>query len=81
MLNMMGTLLQFNPVSAMIGFVVLCVCLAIVIILCRWLLSLTGWVIPQPILIVLGLILFLVFLMFFLSYTGIYSFGGTYYHH
>ena len=74
-------ILQFNPVSAMLGFVVLCVCLAIVIILCRWLLSLTGWVIPQPLLVVLGLILFLVFLAFFLNWTGIWSFGGTTYYH
>lgn len=74
-------LLQFNPISAMIGFVVLCCCLAIVIILGRWLLSLTGWAIPQPILVVLGIIVFLVFLMFFLNYTGIYAFGGGPYYH
>ena len=72
---MLASMLIFNPISAMIGFVVLCVCLAIIIILARWVLSLTGLVIPQPLLIVLGLILFLVLLMFFLDWTGIYVFS------
>jgi hypothetical protein len=75
---MLSAIWQFNPVGAMLGFIVLMICLAIVVILCRWLLSLTGWVIPQPLLVVAGLLLFLIFLAFFLSWTGIYSFGGGY---
>ena len=67
--------LLLNPISAMIGAVVLCICLAIVIILARWVLSLTGLAIPQPLLIVFGLILFLVMLLFFLNWSGIYAFN------
>ena len=52
------------------------VCVAIVIILGRWLLSLTGIAIPQPLMIVLGLIVFLVLLLFFLDWIGAFSLFG-----
>jgi hypothetical protein len=71
---MLATLL-LSPISGMIEFVVFIVCVAIVIILARWVLSLTGLAIPQPLLIVLGLILFLVMLLFFLNWSGIYAFN------
>jgi len=67
--------LLLSPISGMIEFVVFIVCVAIVIILARWALSLTGLTIPQPLLVVLGLIVFLVMLLFFLNFTGIYAFN------
>jgi hypothetical protein len=73
---MFAMLTLINPISAMVGFVVFCVCVAICVILFRWLLSLTGWVIPQPLLVVMGLILFLILLMFFLDWVGIFNFGA-----
>lgn len=74
---MIPALMLFNPIQAMIGFLVFCICVAIVIILGRWLLSLTGIAIPQPLLIVLGLIIFLILLLFFLDWIGLFSFGTT----
>jgi hypothetical protein len=57
-------------ISFMLSFLVFIVVLAIVVIGVRWLLSLTGLVIPQPLLYILGLILFLVLLFVFLNYAG-----------
>lgn len=65
-----------SPIGMMIGFVVFCVCTAIVIILVRWLLQLTGVVIPQPLMLVLGLIVFLIFLLFFLNWSGAWVWAG-----
>jgi hypothetical protein len=74
---MMATLM-LNPIAMMVEFIVFCCCVAVVIILGRWLLSLTGLSIPQPLLVVLAIIAFIVLLMIFLNWTGIYdmNFGG-----
>jgi hypothetical protein len=60
-------------ISFMLSFLVFIVVLAIIVIGVRWLLSLTGLVIPQPLLYILGLILFLVLLFVFLNYAGVGS--------
>lgn len=60
--------------SFLLWFIVAMVVLAIVIILVRWILSLTGLAIPQPLLIVLGLILFLIVLLALFSYVPL---GGV----
>ena len=81
-MNVLASLMLFDPVRAMIGFIVFCICIAIVIILGRWLLSLAGLAIPQPLMIVLGLIVFLVLFLFFLDWVGAFGsfsgFGGPY---
>jgi hypothetical protein len=57
-----------------VQFLVFCCCVAVVIILGRWLLSLVG-PIPQPLMVVLAIIAFLVLLGIFLSWTGLYNFN------
>lgn len=57
-------------ISFLVSFIVFLVVVAILIIGFRWLLSLTGLAIPQPLLIILGLILFLVLLLLFFNYVG-----------
>jgi hypothetical protein len=66
----------FDPVRGMIGFVIFCICVAIVIILGRWLLALAGITIPQPLMIVLGLIVFLVLFLLFLDWVGAFTLIG-----
>jgi hypothetical protein len=39
---------------------------------CGWLLSLTGIVIPQPLMLVFGIILFILLLLWVLNWSGIY---------
>lgn len=79
MLTLIGSmfLLQQNAITMMVGFVVFCVCVAIIIILGKWLLSLVG-PIPQPLMVVLALIAFLILLLFFLNWAGVWS-GGPYF--
>jgi hypothetical protein len=48
--------------------------LAIVIILVKWLLSLGGVTIPQPLLICLGILIFIVCMLALLSWSGYYRF-------
>lgn len=67
--------------SFLVSFIVFLVVVAILIIGFRWLLSLTGLSIPQPLLIILGLILFLVLLLFFVNYVGFPSGGPGYFFH
>jgi hypothetical protein len=57
-------------IGFLVSFIVFLVVVAILIIGFRWLLSLTGLAIPQPLLIILGLILFLVLLLLFFNYVG-----------
>jgi hypothetical protein len=71
---MFATLSAFSPIHFLIGFLVLVCVLAIVVIGCRWLLSLTGIVIPQPLLLILGIIVFLILLLALLNYSGLYAF-------
>jgi uncharacterized membrane protein len=64
----------FNAIHFAVGFIVLCCVLAICIIVGRWVLSLTGLAIPQPLLLVLGILLFLFLMLALLQYSGLYSF-------
>jgi hypothetical protein len=64
-----------DAISFLVAFLVFIIVVAIVIIGVRWLLSLAGVVIPQPQMIILGLICFLILLLFFLNFTGVYHMG------
>jgi hypothetical protein len=64
----------FEPIRSLIGFLVVVCVFAIVIIACRWLLSVTGIAIPQPLLLILGIAVFLLFLLAFLNWSGLYQF-------
>jgi hypothetical protein len=64
----------FVPMHFLVGFLVMVCILAIVIIAVRWLLGLAGIAIPQPLLLILGIVLFLVCLLALLNYSGLYSF-------
>lgn len=58
----------------LVGFLILVCVIACVIILVRWLLGLMGIAIPQPLMVVLGIILFIVLLLMLLNYSGYYRF-------
>jgi hypothetical protein len=61
-------------ISFLIGFLVLCCVLACLIILVRWLLALAGFAIPQPLLVVAGIILFVICFLWLLSWAHVYTF-------
>jgi len=63
-----------NPIRFMVGFILLCCCIAVVIILVKWLAGLAGVAVPAPLMLVLGIILFVILLLMLLSYSGFYSF-------
>jgi hypothetical protein len=71
----LASLFQTNAITVMVEFLIFIVIVAIVIIGVRWLMSLAGVSIPQPLIIILGLILFIVFLLIFLNFLGIWSWG------
>ena len=73
---LLPAILLLNPINMMIEFIVFCVCIAVIIILARWLIGLTGLSIPAPLMYVLGLLLFLLLLLVFLNWTGLWDFGG-----
>jgi hypothetical protein len=54
----------------MIQFLIFVCVVAVVIIGIRWLLSLTGVSIPQPLMLILGILLFIFLLIMFLQYIG-----------
>jgi hypothetical protein len=56
--------------SFLVSFLVFIIVVAIIIIGFRWLLSVSGVTIPQPLMVILGLILFLVLLLLFVNYMG-----------
>ena len=62
-----------SPVHFLVGFLILICVLAVVIIGFRWLLSLTGIVIPQPLLVILGIIIFIVLLLVLLNWSGYWT--------
>ena len=70
----LGTATGGSFIRFAIGFLVLCCVIACVIILVRWLISLTGWTVPQPLLVVAGILMFLFLFLFLLSWAGLYSF-------
>lgn len=63
----------FSPIHFLIGFLILVCVIAIVIIGVKWLIALTGIAIPQPLLMILGIILFMVLLLMLLNYSGLYT--------
>ena len=67
-------------IGFLLSFLVFIVVLAIVVIGVRWLLSLTGIAIPQPLLYILGLVLFLVLLFVFIQYAGVGGSGVSLWH-
>lgn len=69
-----GSVAGFSPINFLIGFVVVCVVLAVVIIFVRWLITLSGIPIPQPLLLILGLVLFLILFLELVKWSGLYSF-------
>jgi hypothetical protein len=56
----------------MVQFILFVCAVAIVIILGKWLLSLTGLSIPQPLLVVLGILVFCVLLLMFANWSGLW---------
>ncbi len=78
MLMLASLLFQANAISMMVSLIVFVVCIVIVILLGKWLLSVLGVSIPQPLMVVLGLLVFLIFLLFFLNYTGLWVWGARY---
>ena len=61
-----------DPVRFLVGFLISCCVIACVIILVRWLCSLAGFFIPQPLMLVFGIILFICFLLWVLNWSGVY---------
>ena len=61
-----------DPIRFLIGFLIACCVIACVIILVRWLLSLTGIAVPQPLMLVFGIILFIFFMLWVLNWAGVY---------
>ena len=62
---------SFDPIRFAFGFVVLICLVAIVIIGVKWLCQLGGFAIPQPLLMILGIIVFLVLLFALVNYAGL----------
>jgi hypothetical protein len=69
-----GSLSGFSAIHFLIGFIIMVVVLAVVIIAVKWLIGLTGLVIPQPLWLILGLLLFLALLLWLIQWSGLYSF-------
>jgi hypothetical protein len=70
----MGSLAGFNPIRFAVGFIVLIVVLAIVIIGLKWLLGLAGITVPQPLLMILGLLVFLLLFLALMQWSNLYNF-------
>ena len=60
-------------ISFLIGFLVLICVIVCVGILIRWAMATWGLAIPQPLLVVAGIIVFLILMLWLLSYTHIYT--------
>jgi len=71
MLALFMPLTSFSPIHFLIGFPFVICIIAIVIIGVKWLIGLTGWSIPQPLMVIAGIILFMVLIMVLLSYSGL----------
>jgi hypothetical protein len=67
-------LVSADPIRFIVGFILVCCLIAIVIILVKWLAGLAGVAIPGPLMLVLGILLFVVLLLWLLSYSGVYRF-------
>jgi hypothetical protein len=75
-MTMLSMLQAEGAIRFLVGFIVFVVVVACVIVLVRWLITISGITVPQPILWVLGMIFFLIALMFLLNFTGVYTWGG-----
>jgi hypothetical protein len=69
--------LEADMIGFLLWFLVVCVVLAVVIIAVRWLMSLAGIAIPQPLMLILGLILFLILLFALWHFVGAGSFSDV----
>lgn len=63
-----------SAIHFLVGFIVVVCVLAVVIIAAKWLIGLTGLAIPQPLMVILGILLFLLLFLWLLSWSGVYSF-------
>ncbi len=64
----------FNAMHFLVGVIVLICVLAILIIGARWLAGLAGLTIPQPLMIIAGILLFLALFLWVMNYSGLYRF-------
>lgn len=64
----------FSAIHFLIGFIVLVAVLAIVIILAKWLIGLAGLSIPQPLMVALGIMLFLALFLWLIQFSGLWVF-------
>ena len=74
MLLALSLVTGFNALHFLVGVVVLICVLAIIVIGVRWLASLAGVVIPQPLLIIGGILLFLGLFLWVMNWSGLYTF-------
>lgn len=64
--------IAFSPIHFLVGFLILVCVIAILIIACKWLMGLAGITIPQPLLVILGILIFMILLLVVLNYSGLY---------
>lgn len=62
-------------ISFLIGFLILICVLVCVVILVKWLLAVAGIAVPQPLMIVASIIVFLILFLMLLNYSGVYRFS------
>ena len=65
-----SNLMSFNFPRFIIGFVFVCCAIAIVIILVKWLAGLAGAAIPPPLMLVLGILVFMLLMWLLLGWAG-----------
>jgi len=65
---------SFNALHFLVGVIVMICVLAIIIIGARWLAGLAGIVIPQPLMIILGILVFLALFLWVMNFSGLYRF-------
>lgn len=63
--------MTFNFIHFAVGLLLLFCVLAILVIGVKWLCSLAGIAIPQPLLVILGIIVFIVLLLMLLNWSGV----------
>jgi hypothetical protein len=61
----------FNFVHFIVGFLLVVCAIAIVIICVKWLAGLAGEAVPPPLMLVLGILLFIVLLLMLLNWSGL----------
>ena len=64
----------FSAIHFMVGFIILVCVLAVVIVAGKWLIGLTGLAVPQPLMVILGILVFLLIFLWLLSWSGVYNF-------